>query len=94
MLVTLAYQGSADKDDYDAIKIVKIPKGQKESSFRIKTKDDDELENLEYFIISIEKILGGGFENVIVNPKNVKTDINDNVDISNAFKKDSFITSC
>ena len=90
LIVKFSYKESTAEVNSDFIPVysVKILKGQKEKSFTIKTIDDKKIERLEKIVLSIDSLEGGGFEkiNMPTNPT-VTTQLSDEQDIANAFKK-------
>ena len=87
MIVTLAYAGSADSSDYNAVTNVSIPKGTDSATFSVQTLDDNKTEDLEEFTVSIAKVEGGGLENVVIEPGVVKTALSDEIDIAKEFER-------
>ncbi len=86
MTVYLRYEGEATDKDYLPVKSVIIKKGSKTAGFSIETLDNDEVQPIRHFSVSIERIEGGGLENAQVGKRSsVKTKITDNADIDAAF---------
>ncbi|ORL60432.1 immunoglobulin-like domain-containing protein, partial [Pseudomonas putida] len=79
--VTLSYSGTAtDGEDFQGIVTVKVPANSTGTSFDIRTIDDRFAEGAEHFMVKIDKVSGGGFENLQVdaNHASVTTTIIDN----------------
>ncbi|MBF8795487.1 type I secretion C-terminal target domain-containing protein, partial [Pseudomonas monteilii] len=79
--VTLSYSGTAtDGVDFQGVVTVKIPANSTGTSFDIRTIDDRFAEGAEHFVVKIDKVSGGGFENLQVDANNasVTTTIIDN----------------
>jgi len=85
MTITLAYSGAATDQDYQAVKRVTIPKGQKRTTFKVQTIDNETIDSLRDFSVRIEKYEGGGLEHVRVADTTVRTSITDEADIAQAF---------
>ncbi|MTD22387.1 type I secretion C-terminal target domain-containing protein, partial [Pseudomonas sp. CCM 7891] len=79
--VTLKYSGTAsDGSDFTGVYTVKIPAGASSATFDIKTIDDTLTEPTENFVITIDKTIGGNFENLAISSTHgsVTTSIIDN----------------
>nr|MBS9773513.1 hypothetical protein [Gammaproteobacteria bacterium] len=76
--VELTYTGTAeDGKDYTSVKTIVIPKGQSTADLDIKTLVDDiSGEPLENVKITIDKVSGGGFEDIIPDPAKKTADLN------------------
>jgi len=85
LLITLQYSGSATKEDYTQVSRVTLNKGSKTTHFKIKTLNDEIIENPENFEIRIQEVSGGGLENLSISSQQVTTKITDEKDISIAF---------
>ncbi|APW64754.1 hypothetical protein LPB137_02285 [Poseidonibacter parvus] len=67
--VTISYSGVAiDGLDYTGIKNIVIPSGSKEVSFLIDTIDDYYAEGTEPYTLEIISALGGGYDQLKINP--------------------------
>ncbi|WP_347170005.1 LapA family giant adhesin [Pseudomonas salmasensis] len=77
--VTLKYSGTAtDGSDFTGVYTVKIPAGSSSVPFDIRTLDDKITEPTEQIVITIDKVTGGNFENLVIDKGTVSTDIIDN----------------
>ena len=85
MVVYMRYGGEATDKDYVPIKSVTIKKGSKKASFTIETLDNDKVQPVRHFSVAIERVEGGGLENVMIDKRSVETRITDNADIDEAF---------
>ncbi|WP_042955918.1 immunoglobulin-like domain-containing protein, partial [Pseudomonas sp. G5(2012)] len=65
--VTLKYTGTAvDGSDLNGVMTIKIPANSNSVGFDISTIDDKLVEGSENFIITIDKAIGGNFENLVI----------------------------
>ncbi|QGF96464.1 retention module-containing protein [Pseudomonas sp. CFSAN084952] len=77
--VTLKYSGTAtDGSDFTGVYTVKIPAGSSSVPFDIRTLDDKITEPTEQIVITIDKVTGGNFENLVIDKGTVTTNILDN----------------
>lgn len=79
--MTLTYSGTAaDGTDFTGLTTVKIPANSSSVGFDISTINDKFVEGSENFVVRIDKVSGGNFENIEVNPDkgSVTTTIIDN----------------
>ncbi|MCF5799239.1 type I secretion C-terminal target domain-containing protein, partial [Pseudomonas sp. PA-1-5A] len=77
--VTLKYSGTAtDGSDFNGVYTVKIPAGTTSVPFDIRTLDDKITEPTEQIVITIDKVTGGNFENLVIDKGTVTTNILDN----------------
>jgi surface adhesion protein len=75
VIVTLRYSGTAaDGVDFHGVTTVTIPANSKGVDFDISTLNDKFVEGSENFVVTIDTVSGGGFENLTVDPNKLSVD--------------------